>query len=93
LGSKAAFGRLFAVLEREGATVRETYHIETIAPEADGGGVIHRISVRLTEEAARERALRVFHRATVPQARGPAVDSVRVLNGAGYEVFTVSVRD
>jgi hypothetical protein len=37
--------------------------------------------------------MRVFQRATVPQARGPAVDTVRVLNGAGYEVFSVSVRD
>lgn len=74
--------------------MRETYHIETVAPEAEGGGVIHRISVRLESvEAARERALRVFQRATVPQARGPVVDSVRVLDGAGYEVFSVSIRD
>jgi hypothetical protein len=82
------------LLEREGATVREIFHIETVAPEADGGGVIHRISVRLDGvEAAKERALRVFHRATVPQARGPAVDSVRVVDGAGYEVFSVNIRD
>jgi hypothetical protein len=74
--------------------VREIYHIETIAPEPDGGGVIHRISVRVDSvEAAKERALRIFQRATVPQARGPEVDSVRVRDGAGYEVFSISVRD
>lgn len=74
--------------------MRETYHIETVAPEDEGGGVLHRISVRLESvAAAQERAMRVFQRATVPQARGPAVDTVRVLNGAGYEVFSVSVRD
>jgi hypothetical protein len=74
--------------------VRETFHIETLAPEEEGGDVLHRISVRVEGlAAARERAMRVFRRATVPQAKGPAVDAVRVLNGAGYEVFSVSVRD
>jgi hypothetical protein len=74
--------------------VRETYHIETVAPEAEGGTVIHRTSMRAeTVEAARERALRVFKRARAPQAHGPEVDRVRVLDGAGYEVFSVSARD
>jgi hypothetical protein len=44
-------------------------------------------------EAAKERALRVFSRARVPQHRGPEVETVRVLNGAGYEVFSISARD
>jgi hypothetical protein len=74
--------------------LRETYHIETVEPEAEGGGVIHRVSIRAeTVEVAKERALKVFRRARVPQARGPEVETVRVLNGAGYEVFSVSVRD
>ena len=34
-------------------------------------------------EAAKERALRVFRRARVPQHRGPEIESVRVLDGAG----------
>ncbi len=74
--------------------MRETYHIETVAPEEEGGAVIHRTSMRAeTVEAAKEKALRVFKRARVPHARGPEVDTVRVLNGAGYEVFSVSARD
>jgi hypothetical protein len=74
--------------------VREIFHIETLAPASEGGGVIHRTTVR-TEgvEAAKERALRVFRRARVPHATGPEVDAVRVINGAGYEVFSVSARD
>ena len=74
--------------------MRETYHIETIGPEADGGPVIHRISIRVgTLEGAKDRALRVFRRGRVPQAQGPEVDAVRVLNGAGHEVFSVNARD
>jgi hypothetical protein len=75
-------------------SVRETFHIETLEPEGEGGRVIRRMSVRVeTVDAAKERALRVFQQARVPQARGPKVDTVRVLNGAGYEVFSVSARD
>jgi hypothetical protein len=44
-------------------------------------------------DAAKERALRVFTRARVPQARGPRVEAVRVLDGAGYEVFSINARD
>jgi hypothetical protein len=74
--------------------VRETFHIETVEPEEEGGRVIRRISVRVeTVNAAKERALRVFQQARVPHARGPKVDTVRVLNGAGYEVFSVSATD
>jgi hypothetical protein len=74
--------------------VYEIYTIETIAPEAMGGDVIRRTLVRVDSlEAAKERAMRVFTRARVPQARGPEVEAVRVLNGAGYEVFSLSARD
>jgi hypothetical protein len=72
----------------------ETYRIESLGPEDEGGRLVQRIFVRAsTVEAAKERALRVFRRARVPQNRGPEVDTVRVLNGAGYEVFSVSARD
>jgi len=72
----------------------ETYRIETIAPEEQGGGVVRRIFVRAESlETVKERAMRVFTRARVPQARGSEVEAVRVLDGAGYEVFSVSARD
>ncbi len=71
----------------------EIYHIETIEPEAEGGRVIRRTSVRSHSiDAVKERALRTFQRARVPHARDE-VETVRVLNGAGYEVFSISARD
>jgi hypothetical protein len=74
--------------------VYETYRIETIAPESDGAGVVRRTFVRADSlEVVKERALRVLSRARVPQARGPEVEAVRVLNGAGYEVFFIHARD
>ncbi|HEX2553830.1 MAG TPA: hypothetical protein VHL98_09015 [Microvirga sp.] len=72
----------------------ETYRIESLGPDAEGGELVQRIFVRAGSlDAAKERALRVFRRARVPQHRGPAVETVRVLDGAGYEVFSVSARD
>lgn len=72
----------------------EIYHIEIIGAEAQGGTILQRLSVRTNSfEAAKERALRLFRRARVPQARGSDVEAVRVLNGAGYELFSLSVRD
>ncbi len=44
-------------------------------------------------EKAKERALKVFSLARRPQSRDPEVELVRVLDGAGYEVFSVSARD
>jgi hypothetical protein len=74
--------------------MHEIYRIETLAPETTGGGIIRRVFVRADSlEAVKERALRVFSRARVPQARGPEVETVRVLNGAGYEVFSINARD
>lgn len=74
--------------------IPEIYRIETIAPEEEGGGVIRRTFVRVdSPDAAKERALRVFTRARVPQAVGPKVEAVRVLDGAGYEVFSINARD
>lgn len=71
----------------------EIYHIEAIEPEAEGGRVIRRTSFRSSSlEAVKERALRTFKRSQTPQARD-SVETVRVLDGAGYEVFSISVRD
>jgi hypothetical protein len=74
--------------------VFEIYRIETIASEEAGGGVVRRILVRVNSlEKAKERALKVFSLARRPQSREPEVELVRVLNGAGYEVFSISARD
>ncbi len=72
----------------------EVYRIETIASEESGGGVLRRIMVRVDSlDKAKERALKVFSLARRPQSRDPEVELVRVLDGAGYEVFSVSARD
>jgi hypothetical protein len=74
--------------------VFEIYRIETVASEEAGGEVIRRILVRVNSlEKAKERALKVFSLARRPQSREPEVALVRVLNGAGYEVFSISARD
>ncbi|WP_336491277.1 hypothetical protein [Methylobacterium nigriterrae] len=65
---------------------RETFHIEILGPEADE--VQARVSVRTSDlEGARERALRLFARARVPQRTGNPAEAVRVIDGAGREVF------
>ena len=72
----------------------EIYRIESVGLETEGSKVIRRIHVRTpTLAAAKERALAVFRRSRRPQASGPEVEMVRVINGAGYEVFSVGVRD
>ncbi len=72
----------------------EIYRIESVASEEAGGGVLRRILVRTDSlEKAKERALKVFSLARRPQSRDPDIDSVRVLDGAGYEVFSISTRD
>ncbi len=72
----------------------EVYRIESVASEEAGGGIIRRILVRTESlEKAKERALKVFSLARRPQSRDPDIEAVRVLNGAGYEVFSISTRD
>ncbi|MBM6583708.1 hypothetical protein ILT44_26250 [Microvirga sp. BT689] len=72
----------------------EIYRIESVASEEAGGGVLRRIMVRADSlDKAKERARKVFSLARRPQSRDPEIESVRVLNGAGYEVFSISTRD
>ena len=72
----------------------EVYRIESVASEEAGGGIIRRILVRTESlEKAKERALKVFSLARRPQSRDPEIEAVRVLDGAGYEVFSISTRD
>jgi len=74
--------------------VVEVYRIESVASEEAGGGIIRRILVRTESlEKAKERALKVFSLARRPQSRDPEIEAVRVLDGAGYEVFSISTRD
>lgn len=71
----------------------ETYHIETMEPAAEGGRVIRRTSMRSSSlDAVKDRARRTFHRSRLPHSRDD-VEKVRVLDGAGYEVFSISVGD
>jgi hypothetical protein len=66
--------------------LRETFHIEVLGPEPDE--IQTRISVRVGSlESAQERALRLFARARVPQRSGEPAEAVRVIDGAGREVF------
>jgi hypothetical protein len=66
--------------------LRETFHIEVLGPE--GADVLTRMSVRADDlDGARERALRLFARARVPQRRAEPAHAVRVIDGAGREVF------
>ncbi len=41
-------------------------------------------------QGAEERARRLFARARVPQRSGTAAEAVRVIDGAGIEVFRMS---
>ncbi|NEU11942.1 hypothetical protein G3T14_07335 [Methylobacterium sp. BTF04] len=69
---------------------RETFHIEILGPEESLGpdAVRQRVSVRTSGvEAARERALTLFARARAPQRSGEPAELVRVIDGAGTEVF------
>lgn len=72
-------------------SARETYHIEILTgPEGElgEGAVMQRLSVRTeTLDAAQERALRLFARARAPQRSGLPAEAVRVVDGAGTEVF------
>ncbi|MGY2048657.1 hypothetical protein [Methylobacterium sp. JK268] len=70
--------------------MRETFHIEITGPE----GLVQRASIRVSGlDAARDRALRLFRRARVPQRLGPPAEQVRVVDGAGREVFAWTAWD
>ncbi len=65
---------------------RETFHIEILGSEPDP--ILSRTSVRVEDlSAAEERALRLFARARAPQRAGVPAEAVRVIDGAGREVF------
>jgi len=70
---------------------RETFHIEILGPESGMDGedaVRQRVSVRVGSlEGATERALGLFARARAPQRGGGPAEAVRVIDGAGTEVF------
>ena len=74
----------------------QTYHIEAVGFESAGRPpeVIQRLAVRSDAlEAVHQRALRLFQRARAPQWTGAPVEAVRILDGAGSEVFRWSVWD
>jgi hypothetical protein len=72
----------------------EIFHIELLEPDTEGGSVVRRISVRSgSVDTVKDRARRMLQRSQVPPATPGEVGSVRVLNGAGYEVFSMSATD
>ncbi|KQP07763.1 MAG: hypothetical protein Q7T93_18060 [Methylobacterium sp.] len=70
-------------------TPRETFHIEILGPDEPGEDPVRqRVSVRVGSlDAAMERALGLFARARAPQRSGGPAEAVRVIDGAGTEVF------
>ncbi|WP_311273977.1 hypothetical protein [Methylobacterium sp. WCS2018Hpa-22] len=68
---------------------RETFHIEILGAEDEGEDrVRQRLSIRASgPESATERALLLFARARAPQRSGGPAEAVRVIDGAGTEVF------
>jgi hypothetical protein len=74
----------------------QTYHIEAIGYESGGQApeIIQRLAVRSDAiEAVHQRAMRLFQRARTPQWHGAPVEAVRILDGAGTEVFRWTVWD
>lgn len=74
----------------------ETYHIEAIGFEASGraADVVQRLAMRSAAlEAVHHRAMRLFRRARAPQWPGAPVEAVRIIDGAGTEVFRWTVWD
>ena len=68
------------------------YHIELV--DLDGSRVLRRVSMRSGSiGAVRDRALRLLRRAEAPAARSRALGGVRILNGAGYEVYSARTSD
>jgi hypothetical protein len=70
----------------------EMYHIELI--DVDGRQVLRRTSMRSSSiEAVRDRALAIFRRSQMTGVRSRVTRGVRVLDGAGHELFSASVHD
>ena len=74
--------------------MRETYHIEILGRQGPEPEVVQRRSVRASALApVRDRAIDLFRRARTPQRGGPPVDAVRVMDGAGTELFFWTATD
>lgn len=68
--------------------MRETYHIEVLGRHGPETEVVQRRSMRAYALApVRERAIDLFRRARAPQRSGTPADAVRVIDGAGTELF------
>lgn len=68
------------------------YHIELV--DREGSRVFRRTSMRSgSVDLVRERALRLFKRAQAPGSHSRDPGGVRVLDGAGYEVFSAMKHD
>ena len=74
-------------------SLRETFHIEVLGPEDTTkspapAAILQRVSVRVESlDLAKDRALHLFSRARVPQRSDVSAVAVRIIDGAGTELF------
>jgi hypothetical protein len=76
--------------------VEQTYHIEAVGFEEGGrpAPVVQRLAVRAGAlDPVHQRAMRLFRRARAPQWPGAPVEAVRIVDGAGTEVFRWTIWD
>jgi hypothetical protein len=76
--------------------VNETYHIEAVGFDEAGkpAPVVQRLAVHSGAlDTVHQRAMRLFRRALAPQWPGAPVEAVRILDGAGTEIFRWTVWD
>lgn len=74
--------------------MNQTYHIEALSPDRDGKPVqvVQRATVRSGhQDAIERRAIRLLQRSQLPQWNLGPVEIVRVVDGAGNEVFRWSL--
>lgn len=74
--------------------MHQTYHIEALSPDRDGKPVqvVQRATVRSgQQDAVERRAIRLLQRSQLPQWNLGPVEIVRVVDGAGTELFRWSV--
>ena len=73
-----------------------TYHIEALglSQSAKAVPIVQRLSIRTDNlDSVQRRAVRLLHSSRSPQWSLPAVEAVRIVDGAGSELFRWSLWD
>jgi hypothetical protein len=76
--------------------MNQTYHLEALGFAGRSGSVeaVQRLSIRSDSlERVRQRAVKLLQRSQTPQWNAGRVEAVRVLDGAGSEVFRWTLWD